>query len=67
MRTKIEKGIDYKTWADLVRQMNISDAIDITEKGRASAINQAKVAFPSAKFVTRFDVDKSKVYLIRVA
>lgn len=67
MKQEIEKVTNYKTWADLVREMDISDAIDITEKGRSSAINQAKVAFPSAKFTTRFNDNKSKVYLIRVA
>lgn len=50
-------------WADQVRKMKVNDQLDITEKGRSAAINQAKLAFQEASFKTQ--LYEGKIYLIR--
>lgn len=52
-------------YADRIRRMEVNDLIDITEKGRATALQQAKLAFPLAFFKTR--AHEGKIYLIRTA
>ena len=50
-------------FADRVRKMQVNETLDITEKGRASAINQAKLAFREASFKTQ--QHNKKLYLVR--
>ena len=68
--TEIIKEKDLKLpkkWVEVLREMNVGDAIDITEKGQSVSITQAKKAFPKAEFKTRWNEDKTKLYLIRKA
>lgn len=52
-------------FADTIRAMKVDDKIDITEKGRAAALNQAKLAFAEASFKTQGH--DGKIYLVRTA
>ena len=54
-----------KKWSEKVRSMQVNDTLDITEKGRTNSMNQAKLAFREASFVTRQLLDR--IYLIRTA
>lgn len=52
-------------FADRIRNMEVNGMIDVTDKRRAPALNQAKLAFPSASFKTQSHEDK--IYLVRTA